>query len=294
MNRHSFSGVHTALITPLLDNQIHFNDLERLIEDQIGSKVAGVLLLGTTGESPTLEEKERESILLAGLKVSGGRVPIMLGVGTNATEASVRSVKHADKTDVSSLLVLTPYYNKPSQEGLFKHFSKLAAHTAKPIFLYSIASRCGIEIEVDTIARLHEAHPHILGIKESSGNCDRVCAIKAKLGKDFIVLSGDDPSALPFIAVGAQGLISVASNFIPKELVKMVNYALNNDFFAAQKLHTQYHNLFKNEFIETNPVPIKYILFKSNKIHSPEVRLPLAALSKNSEKLLEETLNNLT
>ena len=288
MNAVRFVGVSTALVTPMYKGQVSYEDLASLVHDQVKKGIHGLVVVGTTGESPTLSREERREIVNQVVRTAGGRVPVIAGTGSNDTQKACVLSKEAEEMGADGLLLVAPYYNKPTQEGLFQHFSAIAESVRIPIILYSIPSRCGIEIAVETVARLHEKYPHVLGIKEAGGSCERVVALGAKLGSSFLILSGDDALTLPFMSLGAQGVISVASNWIPGELVQMVECALKNDFAGALAFQRKYCDLFKKLFIEANPGPIKWILQRAGLIRSREVRLPLVAVSKGNASVLEE------
>ncbi|OIO60075.1 MAG: 4-hydroxy-tetrahydrodipicolinate synthase [Verrucomicrobia bacterium CG1_02_43_26] len=289
----SFYGAHTALITPMSEGKISWPCLEALIERQINEGIDGLIALGTTGETPTLTPEERRCIMDLVIKNAKGHVPVIVGTGSNNTADAVIKAKEAEAAGADALLIVAPYYNKPTQEGLFLHVSEIANATETPIILYSIPSRCGIEYGVDTMLRLREKFPHVIGVKEAGGSCDRVSEIKIRLDNDFLILSGDDSLTLPFMSVGAKGVISVASNHLPGKVSQMVDYALQNDFQSARKLHQQYYEFFKNIFIETNPAPIKYAMHKAGLIASPEVRLPLCQLSQLNAATLDTTMDTM-
>ena len=293
MNSTSISGVYTALITPFYKGNVCFEDLEKLVEYQIDKGINGIIPVGTTGESPTLTPEEHIKVIHHCIEVSSGRVPVIAGTGANSTKEAIKYTKEADKAGADGFLQVAPYYNKPSQEGLFRHFSAIAEITDKPIILYSIPSRCGIEIAVDTVERLRFKYPHMNTIKEAGGSCDRVSQLLGAMGNDITVLSGDDSLTLPFMSIGARGVISVASNLVPKSLMKMVHSALKNDYIQGIKLHTELYPLFKNLFIETSPVPIKSACAQAGIIRSPEVRLPLFAMKENNQKILDHTIREL-
>ena len=226
----NFSGVYTALATPMQDGQVAYADLEALIEHQLKGGINGLVSVGTTGESPTLNTAEHIEVIRATVAAAGGRVPVIAGTGSNSTAEAVELTRQAEAAGADGFLVVAPYYNKPSQEGLFLHFSKIAEVTEKPIVLYSIPSRCGIEISVDVTARLYEAYPHVRCMKAAEGSCDKVAEYVRKLGPDYDVMSGDDGLTLPFMSAGATGVISVASNLVVAPLVEMVRAANDNDF----------------------------------------------------------------
>ncbi len=294
MDSKQFYGVHTALITPFSDNgAVDFSALEQLVKRQIEGGVDGIVSVGTTGESPTLSTDEHIAVVRRTVELVAGSIPVTAGTGANSTTEAIELTEAADDAGADAFLQVTPYYNKPSQEGLFQHFSAVAECTEKPIILYSIPGRCVIEIELDTIARLYEKYPHICGIKESGASCDRVSEIASKLGRDFVVVSGEDNLILPYMSVGAKGVICTSSNVVVQDIVKMVTLALNNDFAAATKLHQQYYPLFRDLFIEPNPVPAKYALQRMKVIESAKVRLPLCEASAENQKKLDKTLSAL-
>lgn len=287
MNQHSFNGVYTALITPLKDNKVDYSSLEKLVERQISQGISGLVPVGTTGESPTLDYDEHLEVVQTVVRVSNGRVPVYAGTGSNSTDEAVMLTRKSDKIGADGVLVVAPYYNKPSQEGLFQNYAALAKVTDKPIILYSIPSRCVIEIHVDTVARLYEAYPHVCCIKEAGGNVDRVSRLRQKMGDDYSILSGDDSLTLPFLSVGATGVISVASNVLIAPLREMVTAFFNGDVHKAREVHTRCYPLFRDLFIEPNPVPVKYLLHKLGLISSPEVRLPLTPLESHNQPTLD-------
>jgi 4-hydroxy-tetrahydrodipicolinate synthase len=218
------------------------------------------------------------------------RVPVVAGTGSNSTQEALELTRLAHAAGADAMLVVAPYYNRPTQEGLFRHFARIAEETDRPIVLYSIPSRCGVEIGVPVVERLRKKFPNVCYIKESGGSVDRVDQLKLALGRDLVVLSGDDALTLPFMAVGAEGIISVASNLLPRELVKLSHLALAGDYPAATRLHRRLYPLFKALFVETNPVPIKTALAMAGRIGSPDVRLPLCELSSASLDVLQRAL----
>jgi 4-hydroxy-tetrahydrodipicolinate synthase len=295
-NRSKFSGVFTALATPMRDGVVSHEDLESLIAHQITGGINGLVAVGTTGESPTLDQSEHIEVVRSTVKVAAGKVPVYAGTGSNSTAEAVHLTRQAEAAGADGFLVVAPYYNKPNQEGLFQHFSQIAAATEKPIILYSIPSRCGIEISVEVTARLYEAFPHVCCMKAAEGSCDKVAEYVRTLGPDFSVLSGDDGLTLPFMSAGANGVISVASNLLVTPLVEMVGAAQANDFTTARATFLKYYPLFKAIFLEPNPVPIKYLLQRAGIIKCSSVRLPLSSLStetKNQLDALTAELGNL-
>jgi 4-hydroxy-tetrahydrodipicolinate synthase len=287
MKLRPLTGAITALITPFKNSSVAYNDLRKLVEAQIKAGIHGLVPVGTTGESPTLSNEEHLDVIRAVIETARGRVPVIAGTGSNSTHEAVELTRQADEAGADAMLIVAPYYNKPSQAGLFRHFSELAETTDKPIILYSIPGRCGIEIGVPVIESLRAKYPHVRYIKEAGGSVDRVDQLKQAMGKDITVLSGDDSLTLPFMSVGAEGVISVASNLFAKEVAQLTELALANDFAKAAKLHRKLYPAFKTLFIEPNPVPIKTALAHIGRIASDEVRLPLCEMTKaNRETLL--------
>ena len=293
MNKNQFSGVFTALATPFSNGKVAYKDLEALLAHQLEGSIDGLVSVGTTGESPTLSHEEHIEVVRATVATVGGKVPVIAGTGSNSTKEAIQLTKEAEAAGADGFLIVAPYYNKPSQEGLFQHFSAIAETTEKPIVLYSIPSRCGIEISVDVTARLHEKHPHICCMKAAEGSCEKVTEYVSKLGSGFSVMSGDDGLTLPFMSTGATGVISVASNLVVEPLVKMVQAANKNDYSAARKSYLKYYPLFKALFLEPNPVPVKYALKRAGIIHSEEVRPPLSNLSDSTRDALDNVLKDL-
>ncbi len=293
MDKNLLHGVHTALITPMKDGEVSYGDLENLISKQIDGNVSGLVPCGTTGESPTLCKDEHLEVIRQTIGMVNGKVPVIAGTGANSTKEALFLTENADQAGADAFLIVAPYYNKPSQEGLFAHFSAIAKRTEKPIVLYSIPSRCGIEISTDTVKRLRENHPHICALKEAGGRSSKVSETVVALDSDFTVLSGDDGLTLPFMACGAKGVVSVASNLIPQKVVSLVSLALEGKFMDAQKVHLENYNFFTDIFCEPNPVPIKTLLHLKNVISSAEVRLPLSPASSSNQQLLEKIASDL-
>lgn len=286
-----FTGTYTALVTPFCKDQVDETSLRELVEWQIAEGVDGIVPVGTTGESPTLNFKEHLRVIELVVEVARKRVKVLAGTGANSTSEAIELTKAAEEVGADGSLQVAPYYNKPTQEGLYQHFRAIAAASKLPIILYSIPGRCGIEIGIDTCIRLAADSPTIMGIKEAGGTPERVSQLRAAIPK-FNILSGDDSLTLPFMSVGAEGVISVASNVAPREVVHMVKAFEQGKLSAAQKLHLQLYSLFKDLFIETNPIPVKAALTMMGKIKE-EYRLPLCKMSSNHRKKLEETLRDL-
>ena len=293
MKLRPITGTITALITPFRNQQVDYVDLKKLIELQIKGGVNGFVPVGTTGESPTLDHDEHLQVIEATVEYARGRVPVIAGTGSNSTAEAVDLTRLAHDAGADAMLLVAPYYNKPSQEGLYRHFATLAETTDRPIVLYSIPGRCGIEIGIPVIERLRAKYPHVRYIKEAGGSVDRVDQLKQALGKDITVLSGDDSLTLPFMSVGAEGVISVASHLFPKQVSQMVNFALANDYAKAGKIHRQLYPIFKALFVEPNPVPVKTALARAGIIGTAEVRPPLCEMTDANRAILEQALVNL-
>ncbi|HUR60699.1 MAG TPA: 4-hydroxy-tetrahydrodipicolinate synthase [Opitutaceae bacterium] len=293
MKLRPLTGTITALATPFHDGQVSYSDLKRLIEHQIKGGINGLVPVGTTGESPTLTAEEHLDVIRYVIDETRGRVPVLAGTGSNSTHEAIEYTKLSHEAGADAMLVVAPYYNKPSQEGLVRHFSAIAESTDRPVVLYSIPGRCGIEIGVPVLEKLRAKYKHVAWIKEAGGSVDRVDQIKQALGADMTVLSGDDSLTLPFMAVGAEGVISVASNLFVREIGKMVRLALADDFAQARKIHRTLYPAFKTLFIEPNPVPIKFALRRAGIIASTEVRSPLCDMTAANTKTLEAVLAKL-
>ena len=294
MDKNRLHGVHTALVTPMLDGAVAYADLERLIERQLETDVSGIVPCGTTGESPTLSESEHLQVIRTCIEGARGKNLVIAGTGANSTTEALSLTQAADDAGADAFLLVAPYYNKPSQEGLFAHFSALAESTEKPIVLYSIPSRCGIEISTEVICRLREKYPHVCALKEAGGRSSKVSETLISIDEDFVVLSGDDGLTLPFMACGAKGVVSVASNLVPELVTEMVNLALGGDYERARKIHLSNYQLFTDLFCEPNPVPVKTLMQMNGMIESSEVRLPLIAASSANHDLLKSLESKLS
>ena len=293
MDKNLLHGVHTALITPMKDGRVSYGDLEKLISMQISGNASGLVPCGTTGESPTLSKEEHIEVIQKTIDITQGKLPVIAGTGANSTKEALFLTEKADNAGADAFLVVAPYYNKPSQEGLFQHFSQIAERTEKPIVLYSIPSRCGIEISTQTVLRLRDKFPHVCALKEAGGRSSKVSETVVSLDSDFTVLSGDDGLTLPFIACGAKGVVSVASNLIPQTVASLVAEAMNGRFSEAREIHLENYQFFTDIFCEPNPVPIKTLMHLKGIISSPEVRLPLCPPNPSNMELLREILLSL-
>ncbi len=285
-----FSGLYTAIITPFLNDTIDENAFAALIEEQVAAGVAGIVPAGTTGESPTLDNREHLRVLELAVKFAAGRIQVIAGTGANSTKEAIFLTQEAEKLGVDGTMQVTPYYNKPTQEGLFQHFSAIAAATDLPIMLYSVPGRSVIQIDSETAVRLAEQHSNIVSIKEAGGDPARVTELRAALGPDFSILCGDDPLTLPFIQNGANGLVSVTSNLLPAEMNKMVNACLSEDQDQAQSEFDALLPLTSNLMgLAVNPLPIKEALALAGKC-TDEFRLPLVNISESEKNTLTALL----
>ncbi len=284
-----FTGTYTAIVTPFRKGQVDAEALQALIQAQIKGGVDGIVPVGTTGESPTLSYDEHILVVARSVEYAAKKIRVIAGTGANSTEEAIYLTQAAEKAGADASLQVAPYYNKPTQEGLFQHFQAIARATKLPIILYSIPGRCGVEIGLETVVRLAKACRNIVGIKEAGGVPDRVSALRGALGPKFAILSGDDSLTLPFMSVGADGVISVASNVLPKEISRMVRAWQEGDVRAAQKLHARYFPLFRTLFIETNPGPVKAALAMMGRIEE-EYRLPMVPMQAENRRALEQTL----
>ena len=291
-----FAGAHTALVTPFLpDGTIDANSFRDLIDASLDNGITGIVPVGTTGEAPTLSHEEHHLVIELAVKQNHGRGLVIAGTGSNSTREAITMTQHAQQSGADAALLVSPYYNKPSQEGLFQHYQAISESTDLPIILYSIPGRCVIEIEVDTVRRLAEACPNIRAIKEAGGEVQRVRDLKSVLPEDFEILSGDDALTLEFMKEGAVGVISVVSNLIPGVMAKLAGAAApDGNESEARGLHETYHSLFVRCLqLETNPIPIKAALQMAG-LCSDRVRLPLTTLSEEKNRELKSLLEELS
>ena len=271
-----FTGTGTALVTPFRnDGSLDEAALRSLVKRQIDAGINFLVPCGTTGESPTLTHTEHLRVVEITLEIAKGKVPVLAGAGGYNTAEVIALANELQKLGADGILSVTPYYNKPTQEGLFQHFKAIASAINLPIILYSVQGRTGVNIEPSTVLRLSEIK-NIVGIKEASGSISQMGAILNLVSKDFLVLSGDDSLTLPLIALGGRGLISVASNEIPGEMTRLVQSALSGDFSEARRLHFQYLSLMDINFVESNPIPVKAALAEMGLLQ-PVWRLPLVS-----------------
>ncbi|MBO4448348.1 MAG: 4-hydroxy-tetrahydrodipicolinate synthase [Kiritimatiellae bacterium] len=287
----NLQGTITALVTPFdSTGAVDYGKLRELVDFQCDGGVEGICSVGTSGESPTLSHPEHQRVVAKTAEFAHGRVTIICGTGSNSTDEAVSLTKAAIAEGAAqATLQVTPYYNKPNAEGLYRHFMTVA-DLGLPVVLYNVPGRTGREIPLDVVKRL-AAHPNVVAIKEAAGSVDRVSAIKSAL-PGFTVLSGDDSLALPMISVGASGVISVASNLIPHEMGDMVRLALAGDFVSAKALHFKYYNLFRDLFIDVNPVMAKEALWLMGRIER-KMRLPLCETDEGRLARMKATLSEI-
>jgi 4-hydroxy-tetrahydrodipicolinate synthase len=284
-----FSGTFTALVTPFRNGEVDVEALEGMVEFQIGHGVSGLVPCGTTGETPAMSEAEDRLVVETVVRVANGRVPIIAGTGSNSTDMAIKYTKMAQEEGADGSLQVAPYYNKPTQEGLYRHFAAIAESTELPLVLYNIPGRTGVTISAETMARLAEI-PNIVGVKDSTLSMNMVADVIARCGEDFDVLSGDDPMTLPLIALGGRGVISVASNVAPGAVSEKVRALLEGDWERGRELHYQLLPLFRALFVETNPIPVKTAASLLG-LCSDEMRLPLVPMEGENLRVLQETLD---
>jgi 4-hydroxy-tetrahydrodipicolinate synthase len=287
-----FTGTGTALVTPFrTDGSLDETALRSLVKRQLDAGINFLVPCGTTGESPTLTHAEHLRVVELTLEIAKGKVPVLAGAGGYNTAEVISLAKELQHLGADGILSVTPYYNKPTQEGLFQHFKAIASAVNLPIILYSVQGRTGVNIDPPTVLRLSEI-PNIVGIKEASGNISQMGAILNLVAKDFLVLSGDDSLTLPLIAMGGRGLISVASNEIPAEMTRLVRSALSGDFTEARRLHFQYLSLMDINFVESNPIPVKAALAEMGLLQAVW-RLPLVSPKPESLARIRAILESL-
>ena len=282
------AGVYTALITPFRNGEVDYAALKDLVEAQIAGGVAGLVPTGTTGESPTLSHSEHMEVVAKTVEFVNGRCQVIAGTGANSLSEALMMTEDAKKVGADGTLQVTPYYNKPTPEGMYRHFSEVADRVGLPVVLYNVPGRTGVPIPVDVIARL-SANPNVVAVKEAGGSVDRVSAILDVC--DIAVLSGDDSLTLPMMSVGAVGVISVASHLIPAELVQMVKLADAGNYAAAREIHRKYYPIFRDLFVESNPIPVKAAMAELGKC-ALEYRLPLCELSAPAREKLLKTMKS--
>ena len=279
-------GCYTALVTPFRNGEVDYPALKELVEAQIKGGVSGIVPVGTTGESPTVSVEEHLDIIAFVAETVNHRCQVIAGTGANSTQEAIRLTKAVESMGVDATLQVTPYYNKPSAEGLYRHFVAAAECTSLPIVLYNVPGRTGKEIPMDVVVRL-ASHPQVAAIKEAGGSVERVNAIRSRCA--LTVLSGDDSLALPMMSVGAAGVISVLSNLVPAEVAQMCRLAADDRFAEARKIHEKYYPLSHALFIESNPIPVKAAMADMGYL-AEEYRLPLCEMAPENREILRAAM----
>ncbi len=293
MQRKPLSGSTVALVTPFKkDFTVDEEALRRLVHFHIENGTDMIIPCGTTGESPTLSNEEQVQVVAAVCNEANGKIKVGGGAGTNSTAHAIELAKAAEKAGASFILSVAPYYNKPSQEGIYQHYKAIANSVSVPVIIYNVPGRTGMNISVDTIIRLADEVKNIQAVKEASGNMSQIAELLNRGQNDLTVLSGDDPLILPVMAMGGDGVISVAANQVPRAVKDLVDAVFESDLEKAQTLHNKYYRLFTLNFIESNPVPVKYTLAKMGMIEEV-YRLPLIPLSEASKARMDEEMQKL-
>ena len=282
----NYSGLYTALVTPFNeDKSVDYRSLEKLIDEQIQAEVDGLVILGTTGESPVINDIEAEKIISLAVKISKNTIKIIVGAGSNNTELAIKKSKQAQNLGADAILSVNPYYNKPPQEGLYKHFEQIADSIDIPMILYNIKGRTAVNLEIETLLRLSR-HKNIIGVKEASGDLSQIMDVISQVDNDFFVLSGDDALTYPIMSLGGHGIVSVMSNIFPREMKNIVWQCFTNNFEAAKQSHYKLYNFMKALLsISSNPIPVKTILAHIGQIKE-EFRLPLCQLGCDDKQKL--------
>ena len=280
-----FTGSFVALVTPFRNGKVDEAKLRELVEMHAGSGTDGLVPCGTTGESPTLSHDEHKRVVEVVVEAARKRMKILAGTGSNSTSEAIELTRHAEKAGADGALVVNPYYNKPTQEGLYRHFRAVAESVAIPIVVYNIQSRTAVNIETATMSRLVKDVKNVNGVKEASGSLDQMSQVIAACGPGFSVLSGDDNITLPLMAIGGHGVISVIANILPRETADMVHAALEGDIKRARELHYRLFPMARAAFLETNPIPIKEAMAMAGMLE-PELRLPMCRMSDANRETL--------
>ena len=289
MSQTTFQGSFVALVTPFHEGRVDEAKLRELVEFHVTHGTDGIIPCGTTGESPTLSHDEHKRVVEIVVESAGRRLPVIAGTGSNSTAEAIDLTRHAERAGAAGVLVVNPYYNKPTQEGLYRHFRAVAESVALPILLYNIQSRTAINVETATLARLVRDCRNIAGVKEASGSLDQMSQVIAACGPNFSVLSGDDNITLALLAIGGHGVVSVIANIVPRETADMVHAALEGDFKRARELHYRLFPLARAAFLETNPIPIKEAMAMAGMLE-PEFRLPMCRMSDANRETLRSIL----
>jgi len=289
---HPLTGSMVALITPMYENgDVDFAALEKLVNFHIESGTRAIISVGTTGESATLNHDEHIEVMKKTIEYSNGRIPIIAGTGANSTSEAIELTQAAKDINADACLLVTPYYNKPTQEGLYQHYKKIAESVEIDQILYNVPGRTGVDMSIDTIARLANI-PNIIGVKDATGDLNIARSLIEKCPEDFILLSGDDGTAIDFILMGGHGGISVTANVVPKSLSEAYDYAMRGNTEKAKNIDLKISNLHSHLFLESNPIPVKWALYKMGLCHKG-IRLPLTTLSHNYREIIENDINYL-
>ena len=289
MSQTTFQGSFVALVTPFRDGRVDEAKLRELVEFHVSNGTDGLIPCGTTGESPTLTHEEPKRVVEVVLEAARQRIPVVAGTGSNSTAEAIELTRHAERAGARGALVVNPYYNKPTQEGLYRHFRAVAESVGIPILTYNIQGRTAVNVETATMARLARDCKNIVGVKEASGSLDQMSQVIAACGPDFSVLSGDDNITLPLLAIGGHGVISVIANIVPRETADMVHAALEGDFKRARDLHYRLFPLARAAFLETNPIPIKEAMAMAGML-TAEFRLPMCPMGEANRETLRGIL----
>jgi len=286
-----FEGSMVAIVTPFKKGKVDEKKLAELVELHIKHGTSAIVPCGTTGESSTLSYEEHERVIEVVIEAASKKLPVIAGTGSNNTSEAIMLTKHAKEAGADASLQISPYYNRPTQEGLYQHFKKIADETNFPLIVYNIASRTGVNISPETMQRLSNVK-NIVGVKEASGNLDQMSRIRALCNDKFDLISGDDSLTLPVLAIGGTGVISVISNIVPKDVAEMASKFKKGDISGARKLHYKLLPLVKAMFIETNPIPVKTAMALLGIIDEPDLRLPMCAISQSNLEALKKALKN--
>jgi 4-hydroxy-tetrahydrodipicolinate synthase len=287
--RRTFQGSLVAMVTPFRDGRVDEAKLRELVEFHVTNGTDGLVPCGTTGESPTLSHEEHRRVVEVVIEAARGRIPVVAGTGSNSTVEAIELTVHAAKVGASGALLVSPYYNKPTQQGLYEHFRAIAeAAPELPLLVYNIQGRTAVNVETDTLAKLARL-PNIVGVKEASGNLDQMTSVVLACGPDFTMLSGDDSLTLPLMAVGGRGVISVLANLLPREVAELTHAALDGDWKRAREIHWRLFPVCRGMFIETNPIPVKEAMAMLGMIRA-EWRLPMCAMSSANRDRLRNVL----
>lgn len=286
-----FKGSIVAIVTPFKDNKVDEKTLRKLVDFHIKNGTSAVVPCGTTGESATLTYEEHDRVIEICIEAAKGKIPVIAGTGSNSTQEAIMITKHAQDAGADASLQVAPYYNKPTQKGLYEHFKAIAESVKIPIILYNIASRTGVNIEPETIAKLARDCKNIVAVKEASGNLEQMARVKALCGKDFDLLSGDDALTLPVLSIGGTGVISVVANIVPQDVASLVSAFEKGDLKKAQSINLKLQPLIKAMFIETNPIPVKTAMGLM-KLCEPDLRLPMCSMLPENEAKLKKALKD--